>query len=220
MNKKELSKMKLLICQAPHEDKIEVLEKMIVTNKDVTYFLFPEGYINSESSFDRAKELAKDHSVNIITSLRIHNNDLAVIINSQGENSYRRYKTNNNIKVKLNSPLCYHDLLNKKSIGFLLCMEILKGERDLPKKHYDLIVHPIGVGMFSEEQLDIWIGEAKKITKKYRTMIVGVSHSDGSYKNCGVSIPISYCINREGKVLHLDRRKSNSKIIDIDSVSP
>lgn len=211
--------MKMLICQAPHEDKLECLEKLVARNTTVSYFLFPEGYINNTDAFNRAKKLARAYSVTIITSLKIDSKDVAVIIDSLGETVYKRLKTRNADEIKLTNPFYYHDVSNNKKIGFLLCMEILKGNRDLPDVAYDFIVHPIGVGMYSEEQLELWLKEAKKIARKYHTMIIGVSHSDGSYKNCGVSIPLSYCIDKKGEIIYLLKNDLKTKLIDVDFTS-
>lgn len=79
----------------------------------------------------------------------------------------------------------------------------------------DLIVHPIGVGMFSEEQLNEWVTEAKKIAIKNKCFIVGTSHADGSYKNCGYSIPIAYCFDQNGDEIFLQTNKVTSKIVEI-----
>lgn len=69
--------------------------------------------------------------------------------------------------------------------------------------------------MFSDEQFDEWIGEAKAIAKKYHTFVIGASHADGSYKNCGVSIPISYCIDKSGETLYLSKSDSRTRLIDL-----
>lgn len=98
-------------------------------------------------------------------------------------------------------------------------MEILKGMRDLKNvvETISFIAHPIGVGMFSDEQFDLWINEAKKIAKTYKTMIMGTSHADGSYRNCGVSIPISYCIDTTGKPIYISKSDTRARIVDLDT---
>ncbi|MEK3917882.1 hypothetical protein [Paenibacillus sp. FSL H7-0331] len=69
----------------------------------------------------------------------------------------------------------------------------------------NLIVHPIGVGMFSEEQFDEWINEAKKIAVAYKPMIIGTSHADGSFRGSDVSIPIAYCFDKNGDAIFVSK---------------
>jgi len=95
-------------------------------------------------------------------------------------------------------------------------MEILKGIRDFPIiNQLDFIVHPIGVGMFSEEQFEQWTSEAKKIAIKNQCFVLGTSHSDGSYKNCGFSIPLAYCFDKNGSEVFLLKNQIESKVITI-----
>lgn len=211
--------MKLFIAQAPHHDNLGMLEENIKKYFDVTYFIFPEGYLSSQIHLSKAKVLAKKYRVSIITSLRDEGKDIAVIIDSKGELIYKRVKTNPQEDVILNQPLVFKDKRNEKTIGFLLCMELLKGLRDLPNVTYDFIVQPIGVGMFSEEQFSLWLNEAKKIAIKFKTFVVGVSHSDGSYKNCGVSIPIAYCVNPKGEIVHLLKNDVKNTILNLSNES-
>ncbi|MBD0384406.1 hypothetical protein [Paenibacillus sedimenti] len=57
-------------------------------------------------------------------------------------------------------------------IGQILCDElVIQGVKNEDTSHIDLIVHPIGVGMFSEEQFEEWINEAQKIATAYKTMV-------------------------------------------------
>ena len=204
--------MKMLLSQPVHETNIETLEKKIIEYPDVTYFLFPEGYIKNEESLQKAKQLATKYEVSIITSLRKNSQDIAIVISDKGQVIYERLKTKASEEVILTEPLTF--FYHNQQIGFLLCMEILKGSRDLPQTNFDFIVHPIGVGMFSEEQLDLWLNEAQKIAKQFNTIVLGTSHSDGSYKNCGVSIPIAYCIDNEGKLVCLLKDNSKDQIIE------
>ena len=81
----------------------------------------------------------------------------------------------------------------------------------------DFITHPIGVGMFSDDQYELWINEAKKIAYTYNTIIMGTSHADGSYRNCGISIPIAYCIDNTGKALFISKSDTRTRIIDLDT---
>lgn len=81
----------------------------------------------------------------------------------------------------------------------------------------DFIAHPIGVGMFSDEQFEQWINEAKNIAMTYNTIIFGTSHADGSYRNCGTSIPISYFINSNGEPLYISKSDTRTRIVNIDT---
>jgi predicted amidohydrolase len=209
--------MKILIAQPIHENGTEQLEKELRANKEIDIVLFPEGYLSSEQALREACSLAKIYNIAIITSYRKDNKDRAVIISETGQIIYERAKTLPGEAIELNEPLTvdYHG----NGIGYVLCMEVLKGVRDLKKVRQGLnfVAHPIGVGMFSEEQFEEWIGEAKKIAKTYNTMILGTSHADGSYKNCGVSIAIAYCIDADGDALFISKSDTRTRIVDLAS---
>ncbi|HCM90221.1 MULTISPECIES: hypothetical protein [Vagococcus] len=206
--------MKSLLCQAKHENNLETLEKLLIDYPDIDYMLFPEGYLNNIDSLNKAKMLAKKYHTYIISSLR-HHGDTAIVIDAFGDILYNRKKTASHDEEKLVNPVFFTDSHHQKNVGFLLCMEILKGMRDLPLIHYDFILQPIGVGMFKEEQFDLWLNEAIKIAKKFNTIVIGASHSDGSYKNCGVSIPISYCIDSNGVPVYVLKNQLKTQIIEI-----
>lgn len=152
----------------------------------------------------------------IITSYRLNNKDRAVIINNHGEKILERAKAPPDENEELYSPLVVRH--NKINIGYVLCMEILKGARDLKRvtDQMKFIAHPIGVGMFSDEQFEQWITEAKNIAKTYKTIVIGTSHADGSYRNCGISIPISYCIDSNGEEIFISKADTRTRIVDID----
>lgn len=207
--------MKILIGQPIHESGVKQLEREIKNNKGIDIVLYPEGYLVDENVLAHACKIAKDHNVTIITSYRHENKDRAVIISNKGEKILDRAKTPPDNQVKLYPPLAVE--YNEMTIGYILCMEILKGIRDLgeisSKIHF--IAHPIGVGMFSDEQFEEWINEAKKIAKTYKTTIVGTSHADGSYRNCEISIPISYCINSNGEPIFISKADTRTRIVDL-----
>lgn len=81
----------------------------------------------------------------------------------------------------------------------------------------DIIVHPIGVGMFSEEQFDEWINEAKKIAVAYKSMIIGTSHADGSFRGSDVSIPIAYCFDKNGDAIFVSKNDVRTRMLDIQT---
>lgn len=209
--------MRILIGQPIHEKGLVQLENDIKINKGIDIILYPEGYLSSEKILEDACNIAKERKVMIITSYRKDNKDRAVIISDTGDKILERLKTLPDKDVKLNTPLFIN--YNGINIGYLLCMEILKGMRDLKNKavNINLIAHPIGVGMFSDEQFEEWINEAKIIAKTYNTIIIGTSHADGSYRNCGISIPISYCINSDGEPIYISKSDTRTRIINLDT---
>ena len=208
--------MKLLIGQPKFEVGVNQLRKDLEQffEQTLDLVIYPEGYFDSEAALKEASLLAKEYSISIVSSVRKDGKDIAIAINSNGELVYFREKTEANDQSCLRMPLVFS--LEERIIGYLLCMEILKGIRDFPKiPNIDIIVHPIGVGMFSEEQLNEWVTEAKKIAIKNKCFIVGTSHADGSYKNCGYSIPIAYCFDQKGDEIFLQTNKVTSKIVEI-----
>lgn len=44
----------------------------------------------------------------------------------------------------------------------------------------------------------------------------GVSHADGSYRNCGVSIPIAFVYTSDGRQVYLSKGDIRSVIIDLN----
>ena len=209
--------MRVLIGQPIHEKGITQLENDIKVNEGKDIILYPEGYLSSEKVLEDACKIAKETNVMIITSYRKDNKDRAVIISNTGERIMERGKTLSDEKEELNIPLFVSS--NGINIGYLLCMEILKGMRDLKNVGVDInfIAHPIGVGMFSDEQFEQWVNEAKNIAKTYKTIIIGTSHADGSYRNCGISIPISYCINSDGEPIYISKSDIRTRIVNLDT---
>ena len=209
--------MRVLIAQPLHENKIEQLKNEIKNNQGIDIVIFPEGYLSNERALESAREIAKEYNVIIITSHRLDNNDRAVIINNLGEIVLERSKTPPAEDIKIYEPTSVN--INGNVIGYLLCMEILKGIRDLKtiKENIGFIAHPIGVGMFSDEQFEEWIGEAKNIAKTYNTIMIGTSHADGSYRNCGVSIPISYFIDNNGEAIYISKSDTRTRIVNLST---
>lgn len=52
----------------------------------------------------------------------------------------------------------------------------------------NFVAHPIGVGMFSDEQFVLWINEAKTIAMTYKTIIIGVDAFILTIENIGITI--------------------------------
>ena len=196
---------------------IEQIKNEIKINKGIDIVLYPEGYLSNGEALENACEIAKEYNITIITSYRENNKDRGVIISNCGEKVLERAKTPADGNEELYAPLAVN--YNEITIGYLLCMEILKGVRDLRKvsSNINFIAHPIGVGMFSEEQFEQWINEAKNIAKTYKTIIIGTSHADGSYRNCEVSIPISYCIDSNGEPIYISKSDTRTRIINLST---
>lgn len=209
--------MKILIGQPIHESGIRQMEDELKNNEGIDIILYPEGYLSSEDVLESACQIAKQYNTTIITAYRQENKDRAVIISNSGEKVLEREKTPPKEDEELYSPLVidYNDM----TIGYLLCMEILKGVRDLKKisSKISFIAHPIGVGMFSDEQFEEWINEAKNIAKTYKTTIIGTSHADGSFRDCGISIPISYCIDSSGEPIFISKSDLRSRIVNLNT---
>lgn len=205
--------IRILIGQPIHEKTIEQLEEEIKNNPSVDMVIYPEGYLADEEALLTACEIAKIYSKTIVTGYRSNNKDRALIINSLGEKILDRAKTPEDEELYSPSVVDNEGL----RIGYLLCREILKGLDGLKSTdgRFDFIVQPIGVGMFSEEQFEEWINVAKDIAITYTTTIIGTSHADGSYRNCGVSIPISYCIDASGEIVFLSKSDSRTRIINL-----
>ncbi|GFZ29928.1 hypothetical protein CSC2_04540 [Clostridium zeae] len=209
--------MRILIGQPIHEKQIEHMKNAIKANNKIDLVLYPEGYLSDEKVLEEACKVAKDYKVTIVSSYRKDNKDRAVIISSEGKQILERPKTIPDENVELYDPLTV--AYNNNTIGYILCMEILKANRDLKRveEKIDFIAHPIGVGMFSEEQFEQWVGEAKAIAKTYKTIVIGTSHADGSYRNCGVSIPISYCIDSNGEPIFISKSDPRARIVDLNT---
>lgn len=207
--------IKILIGQPIHEKSIEQLETEIRNNLSAHIIIYPEGYLRDEEALFAACKIAKKYNKTIITSYRNNNKDRALIINSLGEKILDRAKTPENEEL-YNPSVAENDGLR---IGYLLCREILKGLEGLKNidGRLNFIAHPIGVGMFSEEQFREWINTAKEIAIAYKTTIIGTSHADGSYKNCGVSIPIAYCIDASGEVVFISKADTRTRIVNLEA---
>lgn len=71
--------------------------------------------------------------------------------------------------------------------------------------------------MFSDEQFDEWVDEAKKIAKAYQTLVIGTSHADGSFRGSNVSIPIAYCVDENGQEVFIAKNDIRSRILDTNT---
>lgn len=208
--------MRLLVAQPNHEPHLEQLLEEMSKQDSFDAVLYPEGYVADEASGKTLCEVAKTYKKLIITGYRNSNNkDRALMVDSSGDIILERAKSPMDEQLYRPSVAEADGL----SIGYLLCVELLQGYVGLEgqAESLDFIAHPIGVGMFSEKQLALWIEEATRIAVKYNTMIIGTSHADGSYRNCGISIPISYWIDSTGQPIYISRNDTRSHIINLET---
>jgi hypothetical protein len=197
--------MNILIAQPRLEKELKQLEYEIIAHQHVDVVIFPEGYINH--NIEIACELAKKHSKLIISGHK-KPKDRAIIIDREGKLLLDRVKYDESTLVETEGII----------IGLMLCDEIIiQGMSNMKPTKIDFIVHPIGVGMFSEDQFDEWINEARKFAIQYNTMIIGASHADGSFKDSDISIPISYCIDETGKDIFISKNDVRPRILNTDS---
>ncbi len=68
--------------------------------------------------------------------------------------------------------------------------------------------------MFSEEQYVEWSGEARIISQAQQALMIGTSHADGSYRNCGFSIPIAFIYDETGEPLLLSHNDTRTRLFD------
>src|SRR5690554_4744983 len=103
---------------------------------EVDVVIYPEGYLNQ--NLEQACELARTYNMIIITGYK-NPKDRAIVINRSGEVLLDRVKYDY-------SPVVQAGVLK---IGHILCDEIvLQGVEKVVGVEMDLLVHPIGVGMF------------------------------------------------------------------------
>lgn len=201
--------MKILITQPKLEQTIKQLENELHNIDSIDIVIFPEGYLNE--NVEQACRLAKQYNTILIGGHRKLNDnpkDRAIIIDRTGNVVLDRIKYSPTAFAKIEHLI----------IGHILCDElVIQGIKSENTNQIDLLVHPIGVGMFSEEQFQEWIDEAQKIAVKYNTMIIGTSHADGTFKDSDVTIPIAYCFNQSGEIIFISKNDVRSRILDLKS---
>lgn len=197
--------MNILIGQPKLEASIEQLEAELRRHPEADIVLYPEGYLNEH--VEQACRLASDFGTSIITGYK-KPKDRAIIINRQGEILLDRAKYEAGAVTEIDG----------LGIALLLCDElVLQGLPADQSVRADLIVHPIGVGMFSQAQFDEWVQKARHIAQANRAMMIGTSHADGSYGDSGVSLPISYCIDSSGEDVFISNSDVRSRILNFDT---
>lgn len=203
--------MKILIGQPKREKRMDQLETEVHNHGSVDLILYPESYLN-ENQIVRICDLAKKYHITIVTGYKDHQDlDRVLIVNKSGRVILDRSKSLEG--EQLNHPSKSEE--GGITYGYLLCMEVFQGLEGLSEESsLDIIFNPIGVGMFSEEQYSDWSGEARKIAIQQEAFVMGASHADGSYRNCGFSIPIAYCFDKNGEALLLSKNDTRTRIID------
>lgn len=206
--------MRILIGQPKMEKHLEQFIQDIKANPDVDLILYPEGYCQI-THLPEVKELAKTFQTAVVMGYRNEQNvDRALIINKRGETLLDRAKTPESMPLFMPSTADDDGL----RYGYVLCREIFMGLDGLKSEEdIQLIFNPIGVGMFSEEQYADWSGEAKQIAIQQHSIILGTSHADGSYRNCGFSIPIAYCFDETGETVLLSKNDTRTRIVDTEA---
>ena len=71
--------------------------------------------------------------------------------------------------------------------------------------------------MFSEQQYKEWTNEARSIAINQNALVLGTSHADGSYRDCGFSIPIAFCFNEKGEALFLSKNDTRTRFFDTET---
>lgn len=200
--------MKLLIIQPKLEPGLVQLRGTLEAHPEADAVLFPEGCLNE--NLEEARALAKRHRKILIGGYRRLNErpkDRAVLIDSDGEVLLDRQKYSETSFAEAGGV----------RIGHILCDELIEqGVKGAAAQEapIGLLVHPIGVGMFSEEQFDEWIAAAAAIARTYRTLVAGTSHADGSFGGSDVSIPIAYAIAPDGEPIFIAKDDTRPRLFD------
>ncbi len=206
--------MNILIGQPKMEQDLKQLKLEVEANPTVDLILYPEGYCTF-TELDMIRQLASAFKTAIVLGYRDDTNkDRVLIVNKKGETLLTRPKTPESERLYMPSSV----IDGAEEYGYLLCREIFMGVEGLKNhEHLSIIFNPIGVGMFSEEQFMEWSEEARKIAMERKAMIIGTSHADGSYRNCGVSIPIAYCYDEKGEEVFLSKNDTRTIVLETDS---
>ncbi|WP_145323104.1 hypothetical protein [Paenibacillus xylanexedens] len=193
--------MKIIIGQPRLEQHLLQLEAELKQHPDADVLFFPEGYLNQ--NVEEACRLAAGYGTMIVSGHRRLDErpkDRSIIINKAGEIVLEKTKYTPAEVVEEQGWV----------ISTLLCDElVLQGFRNENIGHVDIIMHSIGVGMFSEEQYSEWVEAARQIALQHQCVVMGTSHADGSYRDSEISISIAYCIAPGGEVVlasHSDTR--------------
>ncbi|WP_179283111.1 MULTISPECIES: hypothetical protein [Paenibacillus] len=197
--------MKIIIGQPKLEQQLLQLEAELKQHPEADVLFFPEGYLNQ--NVEEASRLAAAYGTMIVSGYRRLNErpkDRSIIINKAGETVLEKAKYTSAEVVKE----------QEWAISTLLCDElVLQGFHNENIGRVDIIMHSIGVGMFSEEQYTEWMEEARRLAVQNQCIVMGTSHADGTYRDSEISIPIAYCIAPDGQVVLASRNDTRTRLI-------
>ncbi|WP_024631209.1 MULTISPECIES: hypothetical protein [unclassified Paenibacillus] len=200
--------MKIIIGQPKLEQQLLQLEAELKQHPEADVLFFPEGYLNQ--NVEEASRLAAAYGTMIVSGYRRLNErpkDRSIIINKAGETVLEKAKYTSAEVVKEQD----------WAISTLLCDElVLQGFHNENIGRVDIIMHSIGVGMFSEEQYTEWMEEARRLAVQNQCIVMGTSHADGTYRDSEISIPIAYCIAPDGQVVLASRNDTRTRLIILD----
>lgn len=204
--------MKLLIAQPKQEQGLVQFKREIALHPSVDVIVYPEGYCK-ESDLADICSLAKTYETIVVLGYRDANHkDRALIVNRDGRVTLDRAKTPEHERLYAPSVVTVEGM----TWGYVLCREIYLAEAGLETSiPLDLVFNPIGVGMFSEAQYVEWTDLARAFSASRGTIFLGTSHADGSYRNCGFSIPLAYCFDANGEPILLSENDARTRIIDL-----
>lgn len=200
--------LKIIIAQPRLEQHLLQLEEELRRNPDADVLFFPEGYLNQNAQ--EACRLAAEYGTMIVSGHRRLDErpkDRSIIISKAGEIVLEKAKYTPAEMVEEQGWM----------ISTLLCDElVLQGFSNEKIKSVDIIMHSIGVGMFSEEQYSEWVEEARQIALQHQCIVMGTSHADGSYRDSEISISIAYCIAPDGEVVLASQSDTRTRTILLD----
>ncbi|WP_174715309.1 hypothetical protein [Paenibacillus sp. DCT19] len=199
--------MRIVIGQPSLEPGLNQLEKELREYSDADILLYPEGYLNQ--NVEEACRLAATYGTMIVSGHRRLNErpkDRTIIIDQQGQIVMEKAKYTSALVVT------QQDVV----ISTLLCDEIVLQGFQYNDEGVDLLLHSIGVGMFSEEQYTEWLEEARRIAIRNQCMVMGTSHADGSYRDSGISIPIAYCISPDGEIVFASHNDTRTRVVVVE----
>lgn len=207
-----MEKIKIGLAIAQDEKGLSELKKFI-SSPEADVIIFPEYYLDS-TRLDEACDLAKQHKKWLITGMEDRRDkdkfyQAAVIINPKGEivgehrkTSITKYETGigqsrgDSIKV-------IETEIGK--IGIAICYELHLPEvtRILALQGAELIINPVGTGMWHEHQYQIWNSLAQTRAYENGVFVVGCSHYNDPVPLAFAYAPDGTCLLKERSVNRL-----------------
>lgn len=207
-----------LVVAEPEKDSVKQAEMCLAMGGAEAY-LFPEGYFKSDR-LDEMCELAKKFGKWIFSGMEDtrengHKFETGVIISSTGE-IIGEHKKTSLTKYEIDHGYERGDAIKiidteLGKIGFAICYEIHFPEiaRVLALAGAELILNPIGTGMWHEEQLSLWTSVGKTRASENSVFVAGVSHKNDT-------IPIAYAYAPGGESLGFSRDRGGILIVNIN----